>query len=252
MVRRVTAGVLAVCAAFLTPSIATAAVEDRATWQPVDPLEPAKACPRPVWPAASVPGQGRRVLVLGDSLTKYAYRPLAQGLRTQGWLPTIICWGGSQTDWGLKQAKDVSRRTYLPDRVVVAFGTNDVHKNPCAGTACREQVRAFGRRVENMLDYLGPQRQVWWLNIDMNADRAATALGEPWNRNYPAFNRELSRRARPYPNVTVIDWHSIVTTSAKPVRYSWDGLHYDPIDRPRASTGTMLRVRTIVGAVSDS
>lgn len=225
--------------------------EQRASWAPVDPQEAWKACPKPVWPTD--PAQtGRRVLILGDSLTKYAYRPLLSQLKRRGWLPTIVCWGGTQTDWGLKQARDVQRRRYIPDRVVVAFGTNDVHKNPCSGDACADQARLFGKRAERMLSFLGPQTQVWWLNIDMDAERAARALGEPWNVHFPLFNRELATTVAKHPNVTLIDWHRIVRSHSKTVRYTADGLHYAPIEQPRRSVGTMLRVRTIVEALESS
>ena len=99
--RRLAACALAVTSvvAGLTPAVGAGSTERWATWKPVDPREPSKACPRPVWPAANslapAPGRGRRVLVLGDSLTNYAYRPLAARLSSHGWLPTIVCWGGT-------------------------------------------------------------------------------------------------------------------------------------------------------------
>lgn len=233
---------------------------DRATtWPYADPQEPEKACPDPVWPSSSTsgraPGDGQRVLVLGDSLTKYAHQPLHEELAGDGWVPTIVCWGGTQTDWGLSEAKQVARERYIPDRVVVALGTNDVHKNPCTSrSSCALQVQRFGDRVEALLDYLGPNREVWWLTIDMDAQRAAEALGEPWNLNYPAFNTRLKEALTDYPNARVIDWHRIVANAraSTDIRYTFDGLHYEPIEHPRHSAGTMLRVRTIVEALNET
>lgn len=241
---------LAVALALLAMASPAAAdgLESEATWRQAAPGEPAKACPRPVWPKAEADAQ--RVLVLGDSLTNYAYRPLRSRLLRDGWLPTIVCWGGTQTDWGVQQVADVARRRYVPQRVVVAFGTNDVHKNPCYTPAsCAGQVRAFGRRVEHMLEVLGPDRDVWWLNIDMNAARATKALGEPWNRNFRSFNAELARVLDAHPNAHLIDWRSTVRRHRDRITYTWDGLHYAPIERPRASVGTMLRVAAIAEAL---
>lgn len=219
------------------------------TWRQAAAGEQHKACPKPTWPAgdpsAAAPGKGRRVLLLGDSLTRYAYSPLRRRLQRDGWLPTIVCWGGMQANWGLANAKDVARRRYLPDRVVVGFGANDVHRNPCTDD-CDRHVHRFGRRVDRLLTYLGPDRQVWWLNIDMDADRAARVLGEPWNRNFPAFNRELRRVVARHPSAQLIDWRAIVRTSPTPISYSADGLHYAPLRPARSSAGSMLRVRTIV------
>lgn len=233
----------------------TADVERPGRWPQARPGEQHKACPRPTWPGqnaqAPAPGQGRRVLVLGDSLTRYAYRPLRNRLERDGWLPTIVCWGGMQTDWGLANAQDVARRRYLPDRIVVAFGTNDVHRNPCTDD-CRRHVRTYAKRVRKLLNYLGPQRQVWWFNIDMDADRAARTLGEPWNRNFPAFNRALRRSAAGYPNVQVVNWRKLVRGKRSTIRYTADGLHYAPLQPARKSTGSMLRVRTIARLLRSS
>lgn len=253
-----------------TPTAASAAPSDASTTASLtreepgvlsyaNPREPEKACPPPQWPAAapaiSPPGQGQRVLILGDSLTKYAHTPLRRELTQEGWLPTIVCWGGTQTDWALSEARHLARERYVPSRVVIAMGANDVHKNPCTDeVSCAEQVKAFGQRAEALLDYLGPQRQVWWLTIDMDAERASKTLGEPWNRNYPAFNEQLAAVLRKYPNATLIPWHQIVVQnrSTLDIEYSWDGLHYDPVELPYQSAGTMLRVRTIADALRQS
>lgn len=244
--------VLGMAAAMLAvmPPAAADDLERATTWPQAAPGEAVKACPQPVWPAAS---REQRVLVLGDSLTRYAYAPLRSRLTRDGWAPTIICWGGMQTDWGMKQVADVQRRRYVPDRVVVAFGTNDVHKNPCyTAKSCARQVAVFGRRVEQMLTMLGPEREVWWLNIDMDAKRAAKALNEPWNRYYPAFNAELARVLAGHPNARIIDWRSTVRSNRERISYTWDGLHYAPIERPRKSVGTMLRVETIARVLKSS
>ena len=247
-----------------TPSLEASRSDQReegsaARLQYADPQEPEKACPPPIWPAAEpsapAPGRGQRVLVLGDSLTKYSLNPLKKELSEQGWLPTIVCWGGTQTDWALAEARQVAKQLYVPERVVVAMGTNDVHKNPCnSESTCAAQVQRFTQRVRSLLDYLGPERQVWWLSIDMDPERAADVLGEPWNRNYPHFNAALDQTLQEYPNAQLIPWHEIVRANRanEGIVYTWDGLHYDPVDRPRQSAGTMLRVRTIAEALKEA
>ena len=57
---------------------------------------PWDACPRPVWPgelSSGMPGGGRRVLVIGDSLTRESLALTAKGMRRNGWTPTFRCWG---------------------------------------------------------------------------------------------------------------------------------------------------------------
>lgn len=186
--------------------------------------------------------------MLGDSLTKYGYEAINDRLRSDGWLPTIICWGGMQTGWGTAQARDVAKRRYIPERVVIGFGTNDVHKNPCySASACAKQAQVFGREVNTLLDYLGPDRKVWWLNIDMDANRAAQFLDEPWNIHFGLFNAELAEVVARHSNVTLVDWREIVSDARQrnPIPMTEDGLHYAPLTPATESRGTMLRVSTI-------
>lgn len=234
-------------------------LEGAATLRYAAPQEKVKSCPTPTWPAAvehaPPPGNGQRVLILGDSLTKYSLPLLTKRLRAQGWLPTVVCWGGTQTPWAIAEARNVARQRYIPERVVMAMGTNDVHKNACfSAQACQEVVRVFGRNVERMLTYLGPQRMVYWVNIDMDAPRAAKALGEPWNLNYPTFNQELAKVLDRYPNATLIDFHNLIqgARGVSPIPYEWDGLHYAPVDDPSKSKGTQLRINAIAEALRGS
>ena len=57
-----------------------------------------RAC-RADWPdslnTTPGPGQGRRVLVIGDSLTRNGRKPLKRALREDGWTPTVRCFEGS-------------------------------------------------------------------------------------------------------------------------------------------------------------
>ncbi len=68
----------------------------------------ARACSGPIWPnslnTTPGPGQGRRVLVIGDSLTRNGRKPLKRALREDGWTPTVRCFGGKRLDWAIARA----------------------------------------------------------------------------------------------------------------------------------------------------
>ena len=85
---------------------------------------PWDACPRPVWPgerSTGMPGGGRRVLVIGDSLTRDSRILTAKGMRRDGWTPTFRCWGSRRLDWGIDQVVRSRQLRQLP--VVLDAGT---------------------------------------------------------------------------------------------------------------------------------
>ncbi len=173
---------------------------------------PADACPAPVWPGTlgtSGPGAGRRVLIVGDSLTRESRVSTARLLRERGWTPTFRCWGSVRLDWGLAQVARAQRLGQLPEYVVIALGTNDVSWVDTATTQ---------RRVGALLDRLGPRREVLW--VDLDVDHSAFSRGRAqW------FNRMVRQVAASRENVTVLPWRS--HARGRGLGRS-DGIHYGP------------------------
>lgn len=187
---------------------------------------PWDACPRPVWPgdlASGSPGEGRRVLVLGDSLTRESRVHTARRLRANGWTPTFRCWGSRRLDWGLAQVNRSRALGQLPGVVVIALGTNDISWVDEATTA---------RRVSTLLDRLGRQRQVLW--VDLHLTRSA------WlDQRADRFNALLRAHAARRPNLTIVKWHRVA--AARGIR-GFDGIHY-------GAGGYRLRAQVIADAV---
>ncbi|MFN8171129.1 MAG: GDSL-type esterase/lipase family protein [Candidatus Nanopelagicales bacterium] len=187
---------------------------------------PWDACPRPVWPgtpASGEPGDGRRVLFVGDSLTRESRVLTARALRAHGWTPTFRCWGSRRLDWGIAQVARARQLDQLPGVVVIALGTNDISWVDEATTA---------RRVDALLDRLGPRRQVLW--VDLHLTRSA------WlDARAARFNAMLRDQARHRPNLTIVGWHRVA--AAHRIR-GWDGIHYGP-------SGYRLRAKVVSAAV---
>lgn len=188
---------------------------------------PWDACPRPIWPgepATGAPGNGRRVLVLGDSLTRESRVQTARLLRASGWTPTFRCWGSKRLDWGLQQLARARDLEQLPGVVVVALGTNDISWESPATTE---------RRVRTMLDRLGPRRQVLWVDLDVDHSAFSRARAD-W------FNRMIRSLAAKRPQLTVVDWEK----KARGAR-AWrsDGIHY-------GAAGYRLRAQVVAEAVN--
>lgn len=162
-------------------------------------------CPAPVWGQ----GEGERVLVLGDSLTREGRKPLTRLLRAKGWNPTIRCWGGTRLDWARDQIREAKRADQLPSLVVVALGTNDMR------WIDRSRTRA---RMQSLVDAIGPQRRILWVDTYASGGDRFTKAKQRW------FNNEVRRLARENPNVVVAPWGEFAKRAK--VRFR-DALHYN-------------------------
>jgi lysophospholipase L1-like esterase len=170
-----------------------------------------------------MPGGGRRVLVIGDSLTRESRTLTAKGMRRDGWTPTFRCWGSRRLDWGIDQVVRSRQIGQLPKHVIIALGTNDISW---------ETQETTERRVRALLDRLGPNRTVLW--VDLHLTRSA------WLDARAAwFNDLLRRLERQRPNLTVVDWHRVARANG--IR-GGDGIHYGP-------SGYRLRARTVLAAL---
>lgn len=188
---------------------------------------PWDACPAPVWPgelSEGSPGEGRRVLVLGDSLTRESRKTMQGLLRASGWTPTFRCWGSKRLDWGLSQIARAKELDQLPSFVIVALGTNDISW---------EQPSTTQRRVNAMLDRLGPRRQVLWVDLDVAYSAFSTARAR-W------FNQLIREVARGRNNVTVVPWERYAR-ERKAARF--DGIHY-------GERGYRLRAQALTEALN--
>jgi lysophospholipase L1-like esterase len=157
---------------------------------------------------AGSPGEGRRVLVIGDSLTRESRQDLIREMRAQGWTPTIRCWGGKRLDWGLAQLKRAKSLGQLPEIVVLGLGTNDMRWIDRSVTKSR---------LERFVKAVGPQRQ---LIVVGTYARGADRLSRPKER---WFNNLAADLAANRSNVHALDWGSFARANRVKFR---DGLHY--------------------------
>lgn len=189
---------------------------------------PWDACPAPVWPGApsdGTPGNGRRVLILGDSLTRESQEAMTRFLEEAGWTPTFRCWGSKRLDWGLDQIKQAKKSKQLPEYVIVALGTNDVSW---------EQPDTTQRRVNTMLDRIGDEREVLWVDLDI-------AYSDFSMRRADWFNGMIRQVAKERPNVKVVPWEKIAREEDA---LRFDGIHY-------GTSGYKLRARALTDALND-
>lgn len=144
-------------------------------------------------------------------------------LEASGWTPTFRCWGSKRLDWGLDQITRAKDLDQLPEYVIVALGTNDVS---WVQPAVTEQ------RVNKLLDRLGPDRQVLWVDLDVDYSTFSSTRAD-W------FNTMIRTVARDRPNVKVVPWEE---TARSEEAYRFDGIHY-------GTSGYRLRGRFLTDAL---
>lgn len=174
-----------------------------------------RACSSPLWPQPanlSGPGGGKRVLIIGDSLTRESADMLRSSLRKSGWLPTIRCFGGKRLDWAIDQIRAQKAWKGVPQTVIISLGTND--------------MRWIGRgqtsqRMDRLLNRLGPDRDVMWINTFGGNGDQFSKQKQRW------FNDALDRKASKRPNVVVMPWDDIAREGkvklASALHYTYPG-----------------------------
>jgi lysophospholipase L1-like esterase len=167
------------------------------------------------------PGQGKKVLVIGDSVTRDSRSMLTKALKSAGWNPVIRCFGGKRINWGISQLRDQRVWEGTPNTVVIALGTNDMR------WVDRSTTKA---RINKILNRIGPTRNVLWVNLyGRNGDRFSKSK-QKW------FNKTIEKIASNRPNVHVLPWDKYAETAKIPMS---SPLHY-------ARKGLVLRTKLTV------
>ncbi|KRO65751.1 MAG: hypothetical protein ABR76_06120 [Acidimicrobiia bacterium BACL6 MAG-121220-bin61] len=102
--------------------------------------------------------------------------------------------------------------------MIVALGSNDLQGSI--------KVRFYESRIRELLTLIGDVPVVWVnvLRIDSRYYVRASSV----------FNKVLNRVALDYPNVSVVNWHAMITKNPK--WFAFDKLHLKPVGyRARAN-----------------
>ncbi len=175
--------------------------------------------------------EGGTLLVLGDSLTwGTAYRGFGNvtpQLKALGTFDRVVIDGvfarnisgpaGTRRN-GVKTYNKLLEDGLRPSAVIVDLGSNDIQHS--AKPAFHEQ------RIRELLDVIG-DIPIIWINI-LRIDQSY------YPRRSAMFNKTLVRLAAEYPNLSIVDWSSMIAENPK--WFDFDKLHLRPIGyRARAA-----------------
>ena len=167
--------------------------------------------------------EGRTLLILGDSLTYgAAYKgfgnvePQLMALGTFDQVKIDGVWarnisGPARTSRnGVKTYKKLLVDGLRPSAVIVALGSNDIQQSA--------KPAFHAAQIRELLAVIG-DIPIVWINI-LRTD-------QPYYPQRSAmFNRVLLRLAGEYPNLSVVDWASML--AAHPKWFAYDKLHLQP------------------------
>jgi len=157
---------------------------------------------------------------------------MIRGLEDSGWTPTVRCWGFKQIDWGIEQVRRADALDQLPAYVVIALGINDLGRT---GDGVPE------RRARALLERLGSQRKVLWLEeYSTRSPKNFSDSHLDYGPRVAEFNRFLADWAESHDNFTVIPWARVVKAHDLSL---WDGIHY-------TSSGYGYRAEAVVDGLN--
>lgn len=167
--------------------------------------------------------EGRTLLVLGDSLTYGTAYPGFGNVEPQlvalGTFDSFVIDGefarnisgpARTSRNGVKTYKKMIGEGLRPSAVIVALGSNDLQQS--AKPAFHEA------QIRELLAIIGDIPVVW-----INVLRTDTSY---YPKRSAMFNRVLLRIAPEYPNLSVVDWASML--AAHPKWFAYDKLHLQP------------------------
>jgi hypothetical protein len=156
------------------------------------------------------------IFMFGDSIAVQDESGLEQLLAARtGDSIAVHNWSGQPTSAAVDALADWSQNYGLPDRIVMAAGTNDIFDPP-----------SFGAQVERAMAIAGPNRTVYWVNVQVSRFRQNSETQAADRANSAWINQQLEEAAMRHPNLRIIHWAEFL--AAQPdglTKYLRDGVH---------------------------
>ncbi|MEU4190687.1 hypothetical protein AB0E69_02220 [Kribbella sp. NPDC026611] len=156
------------------------------------------------------------VFMFGDSIAVQDGKSLAIRLAGRdGSQLAVHNWSGRPTVGAVDALAAWAGRFGLPRRILMATGTNDIFDPP-----------KFAAQVERALSIVGPNRTVYWINIQVARKAVTATMQLADQRNSAWVNLQLSDAQKGHGNLRIVRWAEYL--AVKPNRlasYLRDGLH---------------------------
>lgn len=150
------------------------------------------------------------VVLFGDSIAVQDGAALGRLLGQQlGTSFAQYSWAGQPTSAAVDAMAAWAREYGLPRRIVMAVGSNDIFDPP-----------AFAAQVERALQLAGPERTVYWVDVQVSRTDEPPAVQVADQRNSEWINLQLGQAALQHPNLRIVRWTEFL--AARPERLHTD------------------------------
>lgn len=167
--------------------------------------------------------EGRTLLVIGDSITWGTAYPgfgnVTPKLKALGTFDRVVIDGvfarnisgpARTSRNGVKTYKKLLKDGLRPSAVIIALGSNDIQHSA--------KPVFYEALIRELLEVIG-NTPIVWINILRN--------DQPYfSRRSAMFNKTLVRLAAEYPNLSIVDWASMIAQNPK--WFAFDKLHLRP------------------------
>ncbi|WP_112241414.1 SGNH/GDSL hydrolase family protein [Kribbella monticola] len=157
------------------------------------------------------------IYMFGDSISVQDGYALAVRLNTDGILLAVNNWSGRPTAPAVDVLADWATTYGLPQRILMATGSNDIFNPP-----------VMAAQIDRTMSIAGPTRTVYWVNVQVARTSVTDAVRLADQRNSGWINVQLADAQKRYPNLKIVHWAEFL--AAKPSRmlptmYLRDGVH---------------------------
>ena len=156
------------------------------------------------------------VVLFGDSIAVQDGEALGRLLaQRMGTTFAEHSWSGQPTSAAV-DAMDVWAHAYgLPHRIVMAVGSNDIFDPP-----------AFTAQVDRAMRIAGPDRTVFWVNVQVARTDEPTSVQVADQRNSEWIDLQLAQAQQRYPNLRIVHWAEFLAAHPERMRTDLrDGRH---------------------------
>jgi hypothetical protein len=155
------------------------------------------------------------VYMFGDSIAVQDGKALATTLATSGVTLAVHNWSGRPTLPAVDALESWAIKYGLPNRILMATGTNDIFNPP-----------VFAAQVDRTMKIVGPNRTVIWVNTQISRTTKSAAVQVADQRNSAWINSQLHDADKKYPNLRLVRWAEYL--AAQPSRLTQllkEGVH---------------------------
>ncbi|MEU4391893.1 hypothetical protein [Kribbella sp. NPDC023855] len=174
------------------------------------------------------------IVMFGDSISVQDGRSLAALLsRTTGDSLATHNWSGRPTAPAVDALQQWADDFGLPRRILLSLGSNDIF-----------DPAGFAAQVDRAMRIAGPDRTVFWVNVQVARTRQTPAARLADQRNSQWINLQLAAARQRHPNLRIVGWAEFLASDPRRLTtHLRDGVHTS------VPVGQQARNTLIVGAV---